>query len=109
MPKPLAHWNSARDVWEIPATEGLFCEHSDVWSETWPTSVMWDASTVYELPTWEERTDASGSSSAPLLKTPQASENSRGRPHRYLNSGEDRRFDLSDQIAALFPPDSQVS
>jgi len=40
VPKPLAIWNSARDVWERPQTEGLFCEHLDVFSETFPTSGM---------------------------------------------------------------------
>ena len=36
--KAFAHWNTARDAWEIPGTEGLFCEHLDVYSGTWPTS-----------------------------------------------------------------------
>ena len=70
--KPLARWNSARDVWETLGTEGLLCEHLVVWSETWPTSVMWDGCTAYELPTWEQRTDGSGTSSLPLLPTPRA-------------------------------------
>ncbi len=105
MPKRLATWNSARDAWEVPGTEGLLCEHLAVWSETFPTWVMWDKSGVYELPTLEPHTDASATSSQPLLKTPVASENANGRPKRFLNAGPDRRFDLSDQICALFSGD----
>ena len=68
--KRLATWNPARDVWETPETEGLFCEHLDVWSETWPSSGMTRAGTAYALPTWEQRTDGSGSSSSRCLPTP---------------------------------------
>ena len=50
---------------------GLFCEHSDVWSETFPSSGMWAGGVVYALPTWGQRTVASASSSSPsLLPTP---------------------------------------
>ena len=76
-PKRLATWNPARDVWETPETEGLFCEHLDVSSETWPSSGMTRGGTAYVLPTWEERTGGSGSSSSPLLQTPVASEGSK--------------------------------
>lgn len=72
MPQPLAIWNSARDVWETPQTEGLFCEHLDVYSETWPTSGSMRNGVAYELPMWEPATDVSASSS--LLLTPVASE-----------------------------------
>ena len=68
MPKPVAAWNSARDVWETPQTEGFFCEHLDVFSETFPTSGMTVSGVAYELPTWEPATQDSESSS--LLKTP---------------------------------------
>ena len=71
MPKQIARWNSARDVWETQTT-GLFCEHSDVYSETFPSSGMTRAGTAYELPTWAQRTDGSASSSSPLLPTPAA-------------------------------------
>jgi hypothetical protein len=71
--KPIASWNPARDVWEIPETEGLFCEHWDVFLETFPSSGMTRGGTAYRLPEWEQRTDASVSSSSPLLPTPDAS------------------------------------
>ena len=72
MPQPLAIWNSARDVWETPQTGGLFCEHLDVYSETFPTSGMTANGAAYALPTWEPPTDDSGYSS--LLPTVTTSE-----------------------------------
>lgn len=68
-PKPIAQWNPARDVWETPETEDLFCEHLDVFSETWPTSGSMRNGTAYALPTSEPAT-ADGESS--LLPTPRA-------------------------------------
>jgi hypothetical protein len=53
----------------------LFSEHLDVFSETWPTSGMTLRGRAYELPTWEQRTDGSASSSSRgLLPTPTVSD-----------------------------------
>ena len=71
LPTPLARWNTARDAWETPDTEGLFCEHLAVYSETWPTSGSMRNGTVYALPTSEPVTDAGACS---YLPTPVASE-----------------------------------
>ena len=48
---------------------------SDVWSETWPTSGTWADGSVYASPTWADAMDASGSSSSPVLPTPNAGNN----------------------------------
>ena len=69
MPKPIAQWNPARSAWETD--EVSLCGHSDVFSETWPSSGMTRAGRAYALPTWERRTDGSASSSSPgTLPTP---------------------------------------
>src|SRR6185437_15895817 len=63
----------ARDVWENPGTKGFFCEHLDVFSETFPTSGMTVNGAAYALPTWEPATEDSGFSSSPhVLPTPAA-------------------------------------
>ena len=81
--KPIAVWNTARDVWETPGTESVICEHSDVFSATWPTSGMTLSGTAYALPTSAPATDGGACS---FLPTPDASahkDNRIGRePHR---------------------------
>ena len=67
--EPLARWDRARSAWVT--TESLLCEHSAVFSETWPTSGMTRSGVAYELPTWEPVTDGSECS---YLPTPVASE-----------------------------------
>ena len=71
--RPLATWNTARDVWEVPRTEGLFCEHLDVYSETWVTSGSMRNGTAYERPTSAPVTSGSECSSSlgdEMLPTP---------------------------------------
>ena len=72
MPKPIAQWNPARDVWETD--ELTFCGHSAVYSETFPSSGMTRSGVAYALPTWAPPTDGSASSSSLgtllLFKTP---------------------------------------
>ena len=75
-PKPLAGWNTARDAWEVPDTEGLFCEHLAVFSETWPASGSMRNGRLYVRPTSERPTSEPVSSS--LLPTPSASIGSGG-------------------------------
>jgi hypothetical protein len=64
-----------RDAWEVETT-GLFCEHSDVFLETWPTSGMTRNGMAYALPISVPRTADTGSSS--LLPTPEANTASNG-------------------------------
>lgn len=68
MPKQLATWNTARDAWEKPDTEGLTCGHLAVYSATFPTSGSMRNGEVFERPKWEPAISDTASSS--LLKTP---------------------------------------
>jgi len=70
--QPIATWSPARDVWETDQV--CICGHSDVFSETFPTSGTWAGGMAYALPTSVPRMDASGSSSlrGSLLPTPSA-------------------------------------
>ena len=105
---------------------GLFCEHSDVFSGTWPASGMTVAGTAYELPTSVPRMDGSGCSLLPtptradqersssrypggnltlpgaLLRTPNAYDGERGgtqHPEKRLAGGH--QPSLADQIEWL--------
>lgn len=53
MQKLIATWNTARGVWEKPTGGGLLCEHSEPYSETWPTSGIMLNGQAYEQPTPE--------------------------------------------------------
>lgn len=66
--KSLATWNPARGVWEKEQMN--LCGHSELYSETWPTSGSMRGGTVFELPRPAPRTVASASSSSPILPTP---------------------------------------
>ena len=83
--QPIASWNSERDVWESP-TQSLLSEHSDVYSETWPTSGSMRNGSVFLRPEWEHPisvADSLSSGSAPkgghgLLPTPRTSDTNGG-------------------------------
>jgi DNA (cytosine-5)-methyltransferase 1 len=72
---PTAIWNNARGVWEKPGTENLFCAHSELFSETWPTEGMMRNGQAYALPTPTHPTTVSESS---LLRSPTASQGEGG-------------------------------
>ena len=89
--KPIATWNPARDVWEVPGTEGLLCEHLDVYWGTLPTSGMTRAGTAYELPTSEPPTAEPGCS---LLPSPRTSDTNGAGHHG--DGGPDLRTVIAD-------------
>lgn len=74
-PHQLATWDHEKDCWS--RGEDIF-GHSDVYSETWPTSGMTRNGVAYELPTWEPPTDdfvfSYSQPDETLLQTPLASE-----------------------------------
>ena len=75
MLEPLAIWSTARDAWETPGQEGLLCEHSVVYSGTWPASGMTRSGTAYALPTSGPVTPDSGSLCLPPPPTTQDAAN----------------------------------
>lgn len=94
MSASLATWNPARSVWET--TQGMFCGHLELYSETWPSSGSMRNGQVFERPTSAPPTADSASSSSPgLLRTPAAAE-AEGGPRDRNRPGATMR--LSDQI-----------
>lgn len=53
--KPIARWNTVRDVWEVGQTS-LFCEHAGVFSGIWCRSGMIRDGIAYQLPSLEHPT-----------------------------------------------------
>lgn len=108
MPKPLATWNPARDVWEKPWTESLFCGHLDVYSETFPPSGTMrngelSASATSVVPT---SVPVSSSSPTTAIPTPSANDGSRGgaRPHQDNQLTNNSR-DLAERITSGHTPE----
>lgn len=86
MQKLIATWNTARGVWEKKTGASLLCEHSEPYSETWPTSGIMLNGQAYELPTPELPTIGTVSS---YLPTPVAQDTSGAmRPEDRRKSGQ---------------------
>lgn len=108
-PKPhqLAIWNPERDYWET-GVEDIF-GHSDVYSETWPTSGMTANGVAYALPTWERHTPGSESSSSPpgetpMLRTPCAAEAEGGPLSPAVAAERGQTLRLTGQVIDLVAP-----
>ena len=70
---PTAIWNPARDVWETPNTESLFCGHLAVYSGTFPPSGTTRNGALFGHRMSVHHTSVPGSSSSPtdaMLPTP---------------------------------------
>ena len=102
MPKPIARWNPARDVWETD--QACICGHSDVFSGTWPASGMTVAGMAYELPTSVPRMDGSGCSLLPTL----TANDWRG-PNLQRRDDARRQTTLADSISLLPTPTTSDS
>lgn len=108
MPKPIATWNRARDVWETD--QASICGHWAAFSETWPISGMTHSGAAYELPTSAPRTDDSASS---LLPTPESADASGGRVSTELGgvreSGAKRAITLGAAVHHQLLPTPRTS
>jgi hypothetical protein len=67
VPKQIAVWNTELKLWSKP-TEGLFSEHLELFSATWPTSGMTQNGQAFELVMPVRHTKDSESSLLPTLK-----------------------------------------
>jgi DNA (cytosine-5)-methyltransferase 1 len=88
--RPIAWWNRARGAWETDQLT-LYCEHCQLFSQTFPKWGMTHAGALYGPATSEPLTGGNGSSL--LLPTPQArdSKGSAGRIGR-TKTKEDREY-----------------
>lgn len=98
MPKPIATWNRARDVWETD--QASICGHWAAFSETWPTSGMTHSGAAYELPTSAPLMDDSESS---LLPTPEAKLATSGPDYARAAREGSGGDDLATATARLLP------
>jgi hypothetical protein len=70
VPKQIAVWNTNLKLWSKP-TEGLFSEHLELFSATWPTSGMTQSGQAFELAMPVLHTKDSESLSLPTLSASQ--------------------------------------
>lgn len=92
MRKLIGTWNTTRGLWET-GTLDLLSEHSEPFSETWPTWGMTRSGVAFELPTRAPLMDASASSSSPVLATPRTSDTNG--PGHHGDGGMDLRTQVS--------------
>jgi len=100
VPKLIAMWNGVRGVWEKPGTVNLLCEHSELFSESWPTSGTMRNGRAFELPMPALPISVSESL---LLRTPAASEAERGHQPEEKAKARGGQVTLSGQFMSLLP------
>jgi hypothetical protein len=79
----------------------LLCEHSELFSETWPTSGMMLDGKVYALPTQAHHTTDSGFLSSDTLRTPSVIDSTGGAKDADKAAEKGNHVKLQDQIATL--------
>ncbi len=97
MQKQIAEWNTQLKLW-IKPEEGLFLEHLEPFSATWPTSGMMQSGQAFELPTLEHPTSVSESS---LLRSPKASEGQGGALGEAVARQRGNTVGVRDQVMDL--------
>lgn len=109
MPEPIAVWNPARGAWETRKSQaGMFCEHSELYLETFPTSGSMRNGKLFPRQTSEPPTGGNEFSSS-LLPTPQATDfkGSAVTQNGRLRSGRKRLegdMDLPEAVSLLPTP-----
>jgi hypothetical protein len=107
--QPTLIWNPVRGVWEKLGMVNLLCEHSELFSETWPTSGMTQNGQVFELPMQVLRTTDSEFSLSPipdssLLRTVVAGEVEGGAVAPAVAKAKGQTLRLSGQMIDMVAP-----
>jgi len=98
-------WDRTRGIWAT-ASADLFSEHSEPFSETWPTSGTTRGGVAFELPTPALRTAGTESSSLP---TPRASRGASGTETMYALGAERTDGSRTQGEVLLKTPTSQLA
>lgn len=105
MAKLLASWSSEHQVWITDQTNQLL-EQWVLWQAPWPKSGMTAGGKLFELATWEHRTDENESLSSDIdeesmLRTPSAIEGGGGANSAAMKKAKGRMVMVRDQMADL--------
>lgn len=97
---PVAIWNTARGVWEKAGTENLFCAHSELFSETWPTEGTMQNGRVYEPQMQAHHTIASEFSSLPIQVFGTVTTATSGRSPEFRKGANPNPVEFAEEIAS---------
>jgi hypothetical protein len=101
--QPTLTWNTVRGVWERAGMVNLLCEHSELFSETWPTSGMMRDGKVFALPTQAHPTTDSESLSSRTEVFGTVTTATSGRSPEFRKGANPNPVEFAEEIAALMP------